>query len=827
MRLIWGADPPASVNRYLLPDEHQLICVRQHPAVLLGPITLTTAGLLVAVLLTIVAPISSTGLSIIWLAWGVVLLWMVSKMAVWSVNYLVVTSGRMFIVQGLTNRKLSTMLFSDVIDLNLRRPLLGHVFGYGSLVVEHDLPDQSLSVVTFVTYPDQVYRASWSGPDPRDLIEDVVSRIRRVVAPVSPFKIVRLLEQTSGNQGRDSPAVARELLYRTVADRLDEDVSLERRPELHSYLADYHNYLCRRNNTENARLTARFLRVIAVMSAIILGSLLGIEYSSSVKLISLGAVLTLFIAVASFSVLLITLIWLLTQRIDSLNEQIAWAAQRVDEEILDDFKAITSELSVKLQHESEDPMLQLSAAPALIELESARVQPFACFKDVIEFLESHRTSAVGVGGRRGIGKTALLRWIKYELEPRWIVVYIPAPAAYDAADFVRTIFIMTAKEVIQKYSVVLREGWLASFTEPFRQMSNNRRIGELSQQALDSITGSRSDQRTTATGIAGKGITLQRGRQSVWTQRERSHPELIAAFKEYLEQYRLWGGRPVAIAIDELDKLAKADDAIAAVNGLKDLFHIPNTHFVVSVSEDALHRFAMRGVPLRDVFDSAFDTIVKLGVPSPYEAREMLARRSGELQGFPMPVVLFCYAWSGGVPRDIIRAARACVNVRNREGRPVSVAELAWKIVRRDVADIVDEAVGGSLETGGIVDIDWLLTLQHQLRNESSSFKSILETCRFNEVACGESVNTALLKRISKYVEIGAATLGYFSENINDLLATHSGRVLSAVEDLARAKAALAVSPTEAQWYLSRAYENGVAPVQGLSPSTGQPGAEK
>ncbi len=131
MRLIWGADPPASVNRYLLPDEHQLICVRQHPAVLLGPITLTTAGLLVAVLLTIVAPISSTGLSIIWLAWGVVLLWMVSKMAVWSVNYLVVTSGRMFIVQGLMNRKLSTMLFSDVIDLNLRRSLLGHVFGYG------------------------------------------------------------------------------------------------------------------------------------------------------------------------------------------------------------------------------------------------------------------------------------------------------------------------------------------------------------------------------------------------------------------------------------------------------------------------------------------------------------------------------------------------------------------------------------------------------------------------------------------------------------------------------------------------------------------------
>ena len=338
-----------------------------------------------------------------------------------------------------------------------------------------------------------------------------MSRIRRVVSPVSPFKIVRLLEQTSGDQGRDSPAVARELLYGTVADRLDEDKKLERRPELRSYLAEYRNDLRRRNNTENARLTARFLRVIAVTSAITLGSLLGIEYFNSVKLISLDAALTLFIVVASLSVLLIGLIWLLTQRIDSLNKQMASTAQRVNDEILDDFKAIASGLSVELQHESADPMLKLSAAPALIELESARVQPSASFKEVIEFLESHRTSAVGVGGLRGIGKTALLRWIKYELEPRWIVVYIPAPATYDAADFVRTIFIMTAKEVIQKYSVVLREGWLISFTEPFRQLSDNRRIGRLSQQALDSITGSRSDQRTTATGIAGKGISLQRG----------------------------------------------------------------------------------------------------------------------------------------------------------------------------------------------------------------------------------------------------------------------------------------------------------------------------
>ena len=223
MRQISAEEIPPSVDRYLLPDEHQLICIREHPAVLLESIILAIVGLLVAVLLTSVAPISNSELYIIWLAWGVLLLWMVLKMDEWFIKYLVVTSGRIFIVTGLVNRKLSAVLLSDVTDLNLRRSLLGRLFGYGELAMEHGLPDQSLSVVRFIAYPAEVYLALWLGPDPRDFIEELVSRICRVVAPVSPFKIVRLLEQISGDQGRDSPAVARELLYRTVADRLDED----------------------------------------------------------------------------------------------------------------------------------------------------------------------------------------------------------------------------------------------------------------------------------------------------------------------------------------------------------------------------------------------------------------------------------------------------------------------------------------------------------------------------------------------------------------------------------------------------------------------------
>jgi len=45
----------------------------------------------------------------------------------------------------------------------------------------------------------------------------------------------------------------------------------------------------------------------------------------------------------------------------------------------------------------------------------------------------------------------------------------------------------------------------------------------------------------------------------------------------------------------------------------------------------------------------------------------------------------------------------------------------------------------------------------------------------------------------------------YFSEEINTLLQSDFEQVLDVVKDLAKAKAALAMYPPEAEWFLSRA----------------------
>jgi membrane protein YdbS with pleckstrin-like domain len=159
MRLITPGDTaPASVNRYLLPHEHQVITVRMHPATLLGPITLVLIGLVVAGLLSgSVAHGNGAALDIIWLAWGFLLLRLIVRVANWSVDYFVVTSQRMLLVTGLVDRKVAMMPLVKVTDMSFQRSAAGRLFGYGEFILESAGQDQAFRKVPFVPYPEQLY----------------------------------------------------------------------------------------------------------------------------------------------------------------------------------------------------------------------------------------------------------------------------------------------------------------------------------------------------------------------------------------------------------------------------------------------------------------------------------------------------------------------------------------------------------------------------------------------------------------------------------------------------------------------------------------------
>ena len=159
MRLVPGTDTvPNAVNKYLLPHEHQVITVRKHPAVLIGPIAISLAGLVIAaVISTTVARHNSGVVGFVWIAWAVVLLWLVFKVWEWSQDYFIVTSRRMLLATGVISRKVAMMPLVKVTDMSFQRSSLGRLLGYGEFILESAGLEQALRVVDHLPYPEQLY----------------------------------------------------------------------------------------------------------------------------------------------------------------------------------------------------------------------------------------------------------------------------------------------------------------------------------------------------------------------------------------------------------------------------------------------------------------------------------------------------------------------------------------------------------------------------------------------------------------------------------------------------------------------------------------------
>ena len=159
MRLVPNTDTvPASVNRYLLPHERQVITVHQHPAILIRPIFEVLIGLAIAGWLTnSIANGNTTAILVIWVVWGLVLLRLAIKVWEWVETYFVVTSQRFLLASGIVTRKVNMMPLAKVTDMSFQRSATGRLLGYGEFILESAGQDQALTNVDYLPYPEQLY----------------------------------------------------------------------------------------------------------------------------------------------------------------------------------------------------------------------------------------------------------------------------------------------------------------------------------------------------------------------------------------------------------------------------------------------------------------------------------------------------------------------------------------------------------------------------------------------------------------------------------------------------------------------------------------------
>ncbi|GAA3230349.1 P-loop NTPase fold protein [Actinocorallia longicatena] len=426
--------------------------------------------------------------------------------------------------------------------------------------------------------------------------------------------------------------------------------------------------------------------------------------------------------------------------------------------------------------DSRGALLYETDSSGLVETTTHAIVDSDGVSDLERFVREHSTSAIGIAGPRGCGKTTIISRLT-DLDG-YLGVYIRAPVFYEAADFVRVVHAEVAQQILRsggaqeqrfehrgverlfRKRIVLGLGcfatgiltitlnmttgvpkwmqggggvlgatglalglvgvlvFLSSSMSIWTSFSKLMRPGEASGRkdiardelhALKWKTTLQSKDKLAFKIFSA--LSLDTEEQVGRDQRERSHPERVADLRDFLLRLRFLPDRtPVIIAIDELDKIASPEKAIEAVNGLKDLFHISDTHFVVSVSEDALDSFALRGVPVRDVFDSSFDTVMRVRPFTPADSWSLLRRRAPLFNEW---AALLCHVIAGGLPRDLVRAARRCVELCTRNGGPLPVAELAAGLVKDEALDVVEAAIRRT-RTGGEPS-RWLMTSRRRI----------------------------------------------------------------------------------------------------------------
>jgi hypothetical protein len=99
-------------------------------------------------------------------------------------------------------------------------------------------------------------------------------------------------------------------------------------------------------------------------------------------------------------------------------------------------------------------------------------------------------------------------------------------------------------------------------------------------------------------------------------------------------------------------------------------------------------RFEQRGVPFRDAFDSSFDEVVRLKSLTPRQSRDLLRLRESKITDLQ---ALFCHCLAGGLPRDVLRAARGLARLSSGDESTILATAIQGVIAAR-VADCVSAA---------------------------------------------------------------------------------------------------------------------------------------
>jgi Cdc6-like AAA superfamily ATPase len=560
-----------------------------------------------------------------------------------------------------------------------------------------------------------------------------------------------------------------------------------------------------------------------------------------------------------------------------------WNARREAAEILaEEFKDAVAELlrEIILERTAEEKAwgstFDSRIAPKLVGIGIDQAISSSSYTEIETFVSEHSTSAIGIAGPRGVGKSTLMDKLISDRRRDSVGVRIPAPKRYEPGALVRLVHGCVAQQVLHpgeglltyadprqgRHGVLRRLGvilgfvltgllivfvWAITHEDSYDTSENSGwHIGVptlalillfgawcgLALRALvrglwalrrdDFFVGGANATwqwltslarreleylRYTSTTQSKSGLGLQLGilgltgeDQLSLAERQPSEADSVERLRQFLRALTTQGAERVILCIDELDKMDRPEDVVATVNGMKDMFHIRSVHILVSVSTDAMHSFAARGVLVRDVFDSAFDTVVEVRRLNRDESTELLAKRATE---FSYPAMYFCHAWSGGHPRDLIRAARGCVTFSALRGAALPLSEVVDAVLLGDVVALL-RATADKLhaEPGTAALVPDVLAFRDLLGESKEALylriRSAQEAGPLPEVSGPVTEASLMVAALKPYLDLAALISEFFAVDRTPRQWQEAG-VKEAVELFAVAQTAMSGHPTEAE----------------------------
>jgi hypothetical protein len=274
-------------------------------------------------------------------------------------------------------------------------------------------------------------------------------------------------------------------------------------------------------------------------------------------------------------------------------------------------------------------------------------------------------------------------------------------------------------------------------------------------------------------------------------------PEVVDEFRAYLRSLTD-RSHYLVIGIDELDKIDNEEDARQFLNDIKGVFGVRGCYYLVSVSEDAMSSFERRGMPFRDVFDSSFDSVLRVAYLELPEARDILESR---VTGLPVPYQCLCYVLSGGLPRDLVRVTRDLVH--QRAAGKKTMHDLCEAVLRSELrGKVAATAVHARMLDDADRDLilDWLQPHNRDGLNPSQLPERFKELASWPRMQPTPSAEADGLQRLGlellAFTYYGATVLEFFGaeQKLREFL-MHEDTGLATFETLARARQSFALSP--------------------------------